>query len=207
MLYLFLQTAVKAFSGLLALFALVAAGANLCFTGIHPAETSVFLRVAWPPTLAFPGDAFDVFAQAVLATNGWEVAGRVDVGHAFWEMRCRPVPELIKGISNSDFLNKRVGFYGDGFHMPDDTHLPDVEKNVPISKMKFLAGLRFCETFRTSTPRYSLSNYNCCNAMIDAAAACGVRINRTVKSWKVGRGVSPQFLGNDLKNNNWHHMR
>ena len=35
---------------------------NLCFTGIHPAETSVFLRVAWPPTLAFPGDAFYGFA-------------------------------------------------------------------------------------------------------------------------------------------------
>ena len=157
MLYLFLQTAVKALTGLLALFAFVAAGAifsrkarvsalarlprsvfaallicavvatdwaqkgtsraparsprrvapttlvagnvsdaeaqnlfpaytnavtNLFFTGIHPGETSVFLRVAWPPTLAFPGDAFDVFAQSVLATNGWDVAGRVEVAAA-----------------------------------------------------------------------------------------------------------------------------
>ena len=46
----------------------------------------------------------------------------VDVGHAFWEMRCRPVPESVEGISSSDFLNKRVGFYGDGSHVPDNAH-------------------------------------------------------------------------------------
>ena len=136
----------------------------------------------------------------------WSEFG-VDVGHAFWEMRCRPVPDSVEGISNSDFLNNRVGFYGDGFHVPDNGHQPEVVKMLPISKAKFIAGLEFCESFRTSTPRYSLSNYNCCNATIDAAAACGVWINRTIKSWKVGRGLSPQSLGNDLMNNNWRHMK
>ena len=67
-----------------------------------------------------------------------------NVGHAFWEMRCRPVPESVEGISNSDFLNKRVGFYGDGFHVPDTDHQPEVVKMLPISRAKFSAGAVYC---------------------------------------------------------------
>lgn len=135
---------------------------------------------------------------------GW---GSVDVGHAFWEMRCRPVPESVEGISGSAFLNRRAGFYGDGLHLPDLDHQPEVTKMVPISKSKLLSGLAFCENFRRATPRYSLSNYNCCNATIDAAAACGVWIKRTVKGWGIGKGLNPKSLGEDLMNNNWHYMK
>lgn len=78
---------------------------------------------------------------------------------------------------------------------------------VPISKSKLLSGLAFCENFRRATPRYSLSNYNCCNATIDAAAACGVWIKRTVKGWGIGKGLNPKSLGEDLMNNNWHYMK
>lgn len=126
-----------------------------------------------------------------------------DVGHAFWEMRCRPVPESVEEISNSDFLNKRAGFYGDGLHLPDTDHQPEVVKMVPISKSKFLSGLVFCENFRSVTPRYNLSSYNCCNATIDAAAACGVWIKRTPEKWPLGGGLNPHALGEDLMQNNW----
>ena len=85
------------------------------------------------------------------------------------------------------FPNKHVGFYGDGFHVPDDTHPPDVMKMVPISKAKFLSGVGFCGRFRSETLQYNLSNYNCCNETIDAAAACGVWIRRGIRklgNWK-----------------------
>lgn len=118
-------------------------------------------------------------------------------------MRCRPVPESVDGISSSDFLNKRVGFYGDGFHVPDDGHQPEVVKMVPMSKAKFLSGLGICGRFRSETPQYNLSNYNCCNATIDAAAACGVWIKRTPEKWPLGRGLNPRALGEDLMQNNW----
>ena len=103
------------------------------------------------------------------------------------------------------FPNKHVGFYGDGFHVPDNAHQSDEMKVLPMSKAKFLSGLRFCERFRASTPRYNLSNYNCCNATIDAAAACGISINRTIKSWYIGKGLSPLSLGNDLMSGNWNY--
>ena len=122
-------------------------------------------------------------------------------------MRCRPVPESVEEISNSDFLNKRVGFYSDGFHVPDTDHRPEVVKMMPISKAKFLAGLEFCENFRTATPQYDLSHYNCCNATIDAAEASGVWIRRGIRNWGIGKGLNPKSLGDDLTTNNWHYIK
>ena len=121
-------------------------------------------------------------------------------------MRCRPVPESVDGISSNDFLNKRVGFYGDGFHVPDDGHQPEVMKMVPISKAKFLSGLGFCGRFRSETPQYNLSNYNCCNATIDAAA-CGVWIKRKTKDWPLGGGLCPIQVGNDLMAEKWRYIK
>lgn len=138
----------------------------------------------------------------------WVRSGlQVDVGHAFWEMRCNPVPTTISEIADSPFLNKCVGFYSDGFHVPDNTHQPEVVKMLPISKAKFLSGLRFCEGFRTATPTYNLSKYNCCNATIDAAEMCGVSIERTSKDWTIGEGLNPESLGKDLMSNNWHYIK
>ena len=150
MVYLFLQIAVKALSGLLALFALVAAGAlflrkarvsalahlprgvlsvllacavvaaviaqkdtsraparsprsteptmlvagevssaeaqnlfpaytnavtNLCFTGILPAEASVFLRVAWPLGAYSSNTSVELFGTPTLAPASWRLLG------------------------------------------------------------------------------------------------------------------------------------
>ena len=130
-----------------------------------------------------------------------------DVGHAFWEMRCNPVPTTISEIAGSPFLNRRAGLYGEGLRLPDLDHQPEVTKTFPISKAKFLSGLRFCEGFRANTPEYDLSDYNCCNATIDAANACGVWIRRTPRSWTFGGGLNPTSLANDLVANSWHYLK
>jgi len=48
---------------------------NVCFTGIWPASTSVFLRAAWPTDTTLPDDALEIYARPDLTTNGWEVIG------------------------------------------------------------------------------------------------------------------------------------
>ena len=92
-------------------------------------------------------------------------------------------------------------------YLPDLDHQPEVTKTFSISKAKFLSGLRFCEGFRANTPEYDLSDYNCCNATIDAANACGIWIQRTRKGWIIGKGLNPTSLANDLGANNWHHIK
>ena len=148
-----------------------------------------------------PGDGSNT--NDVWVKDGW----KIDVGHAFWEMQCSPVPTTISEIAGSPFLDRRAGLYGDGLHLPDLDHQPEVTKTFSISKAKFLSGLRFCEGFRANTPEYDLSDYNCCNATIDAANACGIWIQRTRKGWIIGKGLNPTSLANDLGANNWHHIK
>ena len=174
---------------------------SMCFLG------DLCCRRTYPRMVAARGRCFLRMGEGKKAYKWNWADGNVDVGHAFWEMRCRPVPTAVLDIAESPFLNTRVGFYGDGFHVPDNTHQPEVVKMLPISKAKFLSGLRFCEGFRASTPEYNLSDYNCCNATIDAAAACGISINRETQSWMFGGGLNPTSLGNDLMANNWQYIK
>lgn len=48
---------------------------NVCFTGIWPASTSVFLRAAWPTDTTLPDNALEIYARPDLTTNGWEGIG------------------------------------------------------------------------------------------------------------------------------------
>ena len=52
---------------------------NVCFTGILPASTSVFLRAAWPLTTTLPDYALEIYARHDLTTNGWEGVGTASV--------------------------------------------------------------------------------------------------------------------------------
>ncbi len=55
---------------------------NICATGIKPASTSVFLRVAWPTNAPPPDNALEVYAQHALTSNGWAGVGTASVGAA-----------------------------------------------------------------------------------------------------------------------------
>ena len=55
---------------------------NVCFTGILPASTSVFLRAAWPTDITLPDNALEIYARHDLATNSWEGVGTASVGAA-----------------------------------------------------------------------------------------------------------------------------
>lgn len=52
---------------------------NVCFTGILPASTSVFLRAAWPLNTTLPDYALEIYARHDLTTNGWEGVGTASV--------------------------------------------------------------------------------------------------------------------------------
>lgn len=67
---------------------------NVCFTGIAPASTSVYLRVAWPAGEALPQNALEIYATPDLGTNSWTDVGTASVNR--WDGRA--IVELASSI-------------------------------------------------------------------------------------------------------------
>ena len=133
--------------------------------------------------------------------DGWS---DVEVGHAWWSLECS-----YKGwdpnISGNGHVNRPVGFYSDGMHDPDTTHVADVTHRWLISRQAFIRGMNFMYARLLNAPKYSLSDYNCCNMTADMAQECGIEINRTLSTWPFGSGMSPYAFGNDIRDGNWHY--
>ena len=67
---------------------------SVCFTGIAPASTSVYLRVAWPAGEALPQNALEIYATPDLGTNSWTDVGTASVNR--WDGRA--IVELASSI-------------------------------------------------------------------------------------------------------------
>lgn len=169
-----------------------------CFTNNATSSYKVTICVNQP----YPGERTAWAFSPYNASSGY--SNVVDAGHCFLVF-------TQKGSAGT--ITRNVGFYPDGMVTPifsstqgvlndDEQHEYNISGSFSVSSSSFFAMLNYVSKGNVTGYQYDLNENNCTTFDINALAAGGINLPRTIGSWLGGSGNDPGDMGEDIRASN-----